>query len=103
VAPILRRTRTGGSRNAVYVMEQACRHVKNVPVAAVLSVSSVMAAVMPNSAKNAGVKVLFCVGGVEAAEFIMTKLALTAKKRVVLSAHLVEEPVGDDEIRYKWI
>jgi hypothetical protein len=48
-------------------------------------------------AKNAGEKALFYAAVAEEAEFIVTKLALTVKKRVVLNAHLAEELVGDDE------
>lgn len=99
----MRRTRTGVRANAVYVRGPGCRRAGNVPAAEVLSANSAVAAGMPKSAKNAEEKGLYYAGGAVEAGFIVTKLALTAVKRVVLSAHLVEEPVGDDELRYKWI
>jgi hypothetical protein len=81
-------------RNAV---GPGCRPVKSVTAVEALCVSIVMAVGMLIFAKNAEEKGLFYVVVAAEVEFIVTKLALTAKKRVVLSAQLVEEPVGDDE------
>ena len=81
-------------RNAT---EPGCRHVKSVMAVEALCVNIVTVVDMLIFAKNAEEKVLFYVAVAAEVEFIVTKLALTAKKRVVFSAHLAEEPVGDDE------